>query len=100
MIISNSLAGSGYPAPGAAKAGSSPAAPASNNEPIQTGGMRPYSSETNRDAAMAMHQTARIMALVGSMRNVDDVSAYSIFDRADNDTDQYRQVVNAYQDNS
>ncbi len=49
---------------------------------------------------MAMHQTARIMALVASMRQVDDVSAYSLFGQGDGASDEYRHVVSAYGDNS
>lgn len=56
--------------------------------------------DADREAAMKMHATARIMALVATMRQVDDVSAYALFDRASDDTDAYRHAAAAYSENS
>ncbi|MBO6726480.1 MAG: hypothetical protein JJ911_12525 [Rhizobiaceae bacterium] len=78
------------------------AEPADDND---VGAIREYSSaaadvNADREAAIAMQATARIMSLVASMRQVDEVSAYSLFDRPTEDTDAYRQVTSAYAENT
>jgi hypothetical protein len=78
------------------------AEPADDND---VGAIREYSSaaadvNADREAAIAMQATARIMSLVASMRQVDEVSAYSLFDRPTEDTDAYRQVTSAYAENA
>ena len=71
----------------------------------EVGAAREYSSaaadvNADREAAIAMQATARIMSLVASMRQVDEVSAYSLFDRPTEDTDAYRHATSAYADNA
>ncbi|MBO6541331.1 MAG: hypothetical protein JJ969_18250 [Rhizobiaceae bacterium] len=71
----------------------------------EVGAAREYSSaaadvNADREAAIAMQATARIMSLVASMRQVDEVSAYSLFDRPTEDTDAYRQATSAYAENA
>jgi hypothetical protein len=120
MIIGNSLAGalgggssSGYTTP-AGKSTSGNAAPSSPNHanshgPSATEGentesairdinVRQAYSGNEPGSAIDLHQTARIMTLVASMRQVDDISAYSLFGRNEGETDQYRHVVSAYKD--
>lgn len=60
----------------------------------------PTSFGPEREEAVSMHQTARIMALVASMRQVDDISAYSLFGKSEGETDEHRHVVSAYRENS
>ncbi|MBO6902847.1 MAG: hypothetical protein JJ864_16005 [Rhizobiaceae bacterium] len=62
--------------------------------------LRASNIDADREAAMKMHATARIMALVATVRQVDDVSAYALFDRASDDTDAYRHAAAAYSENS
>jgi len=96
-------AGRSYDAPGLARAGGYSAA--SRTDSYTPGIARDYSpraadTDADREAAMNMHATARIMALVATIRQVDDVSAYSLFDRATDETDAYRHAASAYSENS
>ncbi|MEX0956242.1 MAG: hypothetical protein WDZ83_13630 [Rhizobiaceae bacterium] len=123
MIIGNSLVGmlgggsksSGYSTQGTGdtRGSGEPASAAQDagNKATETGGGNavPFiqsdhrsssSFGADREEAVSMHQTARIMALVASMRQVDDVSAYSLFARGDGETDEHRHVVSAYSENS
>lgn len=67
---------------------------------IQDDHLLPPSFGPEREEAVSMHQTARIMALVASMRQVDDISAYSLFGKSEGETDEHRHVVSAYRENS
>jgi hypothetical protein len=115
MIIGNSLAGvlgggsnSGYttPAGKSTSGNTAPSAPdaANSQDSSRTGGRaaQPDVRQSGADlgGAIDLHQTARIMALVASMRQVDDVSAYSLFGRNEGETDEYRHVVSAYKNAS
>lgn len=96
-------AGRSYDAPGLARADGYSAA--SRTDSYTPGIARDYSpraadTDADREAAMNMHATARIMALVATIRQVDDVSAYSLFDRATDETDAYRHAASAYSENS
>jgi hypothetical protein len=60
----------------------------------------PSSSVTDGGSPLSMRQTARIMSMIAVMSNVDEVSAYSLVGGGDGKTDEFRQVVSAYRDNS
>ena len=123
MIIGNSLVGmlggssksSGYSTQGTGDSRGSvetgPAAHDAGNATTETGNGNavPFiqgdrvpspSFGAEREEAVSMHQTARIMALVASMRQVDDISAYSLFGKSEGETDEHRHVVSAYRENS
>ena len=89
--------------PAAQDAGRPPPADAADRfatPAIRSDDVRPLSFGAEREEAVSMHQTARIMALVASMRQVDDVSAYSLFGKSEGETDEHRHVVTAYRENS
>jgi hypothetical protein len=88
--------------PAANDAGKTTAASAEGNAAplILSDHVAPPSFGADREEAVSMHQTARIMALVASMRQVDDISAYSLFGKNEGETDEHRHVVSAYRENS
>lgn len=93
--------GSGYDGPAIA-GGYSASVTAESRPAAGMGDYSPPSSniDADREAAMKMHATARIMAQVATIRQVDDVSAYALFDRPSDDTDAYRHAAAAYSENS
>lgn len=103
MIIGNSMPGAlvgGSNKAGSATSDLDSSGTSSASEPAPQSSYQKPALGAEREAAMAMHQTARIMAFVATMRQVDDVSAYSLFAQNENGSDEYRHVVSAYGENS
>ena len=53
--------------------------------------------DSDAGPAMSLRQAARIVSMMATMQNVDEVSAYSLVGGNEASSDQFRQAVAAYQ---